>query len=94
MSLAMFSLPARFVCLSLLLWRGLYKDLEMIVMVMVASFSLIIVVAVSMLQGTNYAITASDIASGFRFAMPAEGAFLALGACPSNERLAHGLRCG
>jgi hypothetical protein len=35
-------------------------------------------VAVLMLQGTPYAIAASDIASGFRFAMPAEGAFLAL----------------
>lgn len=67
-----------FIVLSILLWRGLYRDLEKMVMTLVASFSLIVVASLVLLQGTPYAVTAADIASGFRFAMPADGAFVAL----------------
>jgi hypothetical protein len=67
-----------FLLMSLLLWRGLYEDLETMVLVLVASFSLVVIGSVLMLQGTSYAINGAEIASGFRFAMPADGAFVAL----------------
>ncbi|MFC4312437.1 Nramp family divalent metal transporter [Steroidobacter flavus] len=67
-----------FVVLSILLWRGLYKDLEKMVMTLVASFSLVVVTSLLLLQGTPYAITAPEIVSGFGFALPADGAFVAL----------------
>ena len=67
-----------FLAMSVLLWRGLYGDLEKMVSVLVATFSLVVVGSVLALQGTSYAISSAQIASGFRFAMPAEGAFVAL----------------
>jgi Mn2+/Fe2+ NRAMP family transporter len=69
---------AAFLLMVLLLWRGLYRDLETMVMVMVAVFSLIVVGCLLMLSGTQYAISAAELASGFRFAMPESGAFVAL----------------
>ncbi|MCY3664041.1 MAG: Nramp family divalent metal transporter, partial [Gemmatimonadetes bacterium] len=67
-----------FLAMSVLLWRGLYGDLEKMVSVLVATFSLVVIGSVLALQGTSYAISSEQIASGFRFAMPAEGAFVAL----------------
>ena len=64
--------------LSVLLWRGLYDDLEKMVTFLVAAFSLIVIGSVLMLQGTEHAITSAQLLSGFTFAMPAEGAFVAL----------------
>jgi len=61
-----------------LLWRGVYEDLETMVSLLVASFSLIVIGSVLALQGTSFAMSSADIASGFRFAMPPEGAFVAL----------------
>jgi hypothetical protein len=45
---------------------------------LVASFSLIVIGSVLVLQGTDYAISRAELLSGFRFEMPAEGAFIAL----------------
>lgn len=67
-----------FLVMSILLWRGLYHDLEMMVTVLVSTFSLVVIGSVLALQGTSYAIDGEQIASGFRFAMPSEGAFVAL----------------
>ncbi len=67
-----------FVVLSVLLYRGLYEDLEKMVAGLVASFSLIVIGSVLVLQGTDYAISRAELLSGFRFEMPAEGAFIAL----------------
>ncbi len=67
-----------FLVMSVLLWRGLYNDLETMVTVLVATFSLVVIGSVLALQGTQYAIDGAQIASGFRFEMPAEGAFVAL----------------
>ena len=67
-----------FVVLSLLLYRGLYQDLEKMVTGLVATFSLIVIGSVLVLQGTDYSISGSELASGFGFEMPAGGAFVAL----------------
>ena len=67
-----------FLLMSLLLYRGLYQDLEKIVLGLVATFSLTVVGAVLIMQGTPYAISGADLLSGFRFTLPAEGAFVAL----------------
>ena len=67
-----------FVVLSLLLYRGLYEDLEKMVTGLVATFSLIVIGSVLVLQGTDYSISGSELASGFGFEMPAGGAFVAL----------------
>ncbi len=66
------------ILLFFLLWRGLYDDLEKMVTFLVAAFSLIVIGSVLMLQGTEHSITGSQLMSGFRFDMPAEGAFVAL----------------
>ena len=67
-----------FLFMSALLYRGLYADLEKMISFLVASFSLIVIGSVLVLQGTPYAFSGSDLLSGFRFAMPPEGAFVAL----------------
>ena len=67
-----------FLAMSALLWRGLYGDMEMMVSILVTTFSLVVIGSVLALQGTGYAISSAQIASGFRFEMPAEGAFVAL----------------
>jgi manganese transport protein len=67
-----------FLAMSVLLYRGLYQDLEKMITVLVASFSLVVIGCVLAMQGTAQAITASDLSSGFGFVMPPEGAFVAL----------------
>ena len=67
-----------FALLGVLLYRGLYEDLEKMVSFLVAAFSLVVIFCVLALQGTEHAITGAQIASGLRFAMPVEGAFTAL----------------
>jgi Mn2+/Fe2+ NRAMP family transporter len=69
---------AIFLAMSVLLYRGLYNDLEKMVSFLVASFSLIVIGSVLLLQGTPYAFSGKDLLSGFRFTMPPEGAFVAL----------------
>jgi manganese transport protein len=61
-----------------LLWRGLYQDLEKMVTVLVAAFSLVVIGCLVVLQGTPHAMDLTEIASGFTFAMPPDGAFIAL----------------
>lgn len=67
-----------FLAMSFLLYRGLYQDLEKMVLLLVTSFSLVVIGSVLLLQGTTYAISGENLLSGFRFAMPAEGAFVAM----------------
>ena len=67
-----------FLGMSVLLWRGLYNDLEIMVSALVATFSLVVIGSVMALQGTDYTISSAQIAAGFRFEMPSEGAFVAL----------------
>jgi manganese transport protein len=69
---------AVFVMVAGLLWRGVYEDLEKMVTILVAVFSLIVIGSLVALQSTPNAMSTAEIASGFRFAMPADGAFVAL----------------
>ena len=61
-----------------LLWRGIYQDLEKMVTVIVALFSLVVIGSLLFLQGTTYAFSSSDLAAGFTFHMPPQGAFVAM----------------
>lgn len=67
-----------FALVVLLLWRGLYGDLEKMVTVLVAAFSLVVIGCLLVLQATPHAVTMAELASGFTFAMPPDGAFVAL----------------
>ena len=67
-----------FLLMSVLLYRGLYKDLEKMISLLVASFSLIVIGSSIFLLRTPYAFTTSELMSGFRFTLPPEGAFVAL----------------
>ncbi|MDA8227291.1 MAG: Nramp family divalent metal transporter [Desulfitobacterium hafniense] len=63
----------------ILLYRGIYGDLEKIVVTMVVGFSLITTfLAFIGLQFTPYPVTGADIASGLSFKFPAAGVAVAL----------------
>ncbi len=64
--------------MAILLWRGLYEDLEKMVTILVAAFSVIVIASLLVLQGTEYAIQTADLISGFQFELPPSGAFVAL----------------
>lgn len=62
-----------------LLYRGIYDDLEKIVVFMVVAFSLITtLLAFIGLQWTPYPVSAAEIASGLTFGFPAAGVAVAL----------------
>ena len=67
-----------FALVVVLLWRGIYQDLEKMVTVLVALFSLVVIGSLLFLQGTIYAFSSSDLAAGFTFHMPPQGAFVAM----------------
>lgn len=52
-----------------LLWRGLYQHLEKVVMTLVATFSASIAVAVVLIQGTGYRISAEELSAGLTFSL-------------------------
>ncbi|MCA9264415.1 MAG: Nramp family divalent metal transporter [Planctomycetales bacterium] len=52
-----------------LLWRDSYEELEHLITVMVGAFSLTSLVAIVMIQRTEYAISWSELASGMTFSM-------------------------
>jgi hypothetical protein len=62
----------------ILLYRGIYSDIEIIVVLMVISFSLgTAFLAFVGLQYTPYPVTAADFASGLNFHLPAAGVAVA-----------------
>lgn len=64
-----------------MLWGGAYNQLETLVTVLVAGFSLSVGVGVLLIQGTDYRISAADIASGLEFSLspePRAGAYAVL----------------
>jgi manganese transport protein len=68
-----------FVAVGLILWWGFYNVIENLVTALVASFSFVVLVSAILTQGTPYAFSMADIASGFRFEIPAGGGAIALG---------------
>tara|TARA_B100001094_G_scaffold329032_1_gene390889 strand:- start:80 stop:1417 length:1338 start_codon:yes stop_codon:yes gene_type:complete len=67
-----------FVLVAALLWRGIYEELEKMVTILVAFFSLVVIGSLIFLQDTSYAFSTLDLMSGFSFEMPTQGAFVAL----------------
>ena len=61
-----------------ILGSGAYGRFEKIMLVMVMSFTFATIVSAILMQGTEFAATANDIASGFRFDFPLEYAALAI----------------
>jgi len=52
-----------------LLWQGWYRQLELLVMILVGAFSVSVGVAVFLIQGTPYHISADDLLSGLTFSL-------------------------
>lgn len=64
-----------------MLWGGAYGQLEALVAILVAGFSISVGVGVLLIQGTEYRISAAEIASGFTFSLgsePRAGAYAVL----------------
>jgi Mn2+/Fe2+ NRAMP family transporter len=55
-----------------LLARGIYRHLELIVMVLVGIFSISLLIGVGLIQGTPYRFTADDVLSGLTFSFGAD----------------------
>lgn len=63
------------------LWRGVYDHLEKLVALLVAGFSISVGVGVLLIQGTEFRISAADVASGLNFSLgpePRAGAYAVL----------------
>jgi Mn2+/Fe2+ NRAMP family transporter len=58
-----------FLVVAALLWRGLYGELEKLVALLVTGFSLSVVLALFLVQGTPFRISAGDIFSGLTFSL-------------------------
>ena len=59
------------------LWKGLYRHLEKAIVTLVVGFSLSVLVALVMLQGTDYALHGGEILSGLTFSLGDESPRLA-----------------
>lgn len=72
--------PLVAISVSLLVFRGYYKPIEKISLVMIGAFTVLTLVSVFMLQKTEFAVSWSDIGSGLTFELPAIYVAVALGA--------------
>lgn len=61
---------------SLLVSSERYRMIERLCILMVASFTVTTLISVASLQWTDYAVTGSQLVSGLKFQLPAEGAVL------------------
>ena len=52
-----------------LMWKGIYSHFEKIVIILVIGFSVTVLIGLGMLQGTEYRISGSDVASGLSFSL-------------------------
>jgi Mn2+/Fe2+ NRAMP family transporter len=51
------------------LWRGIYRDMEKLIAVLVLGFSLAVVMALFLIQGTEFRITGEQLLSGLSFSL-------------------------
>lgn len=58
-----------FVATLILLWHGVYAELEKLVALLVVGFSFSVIVALLLLQGTSYRVTGPELASGLKFSL-------------------------
>lgn len=66
-----------FLLVGAILWRGAYDDIEKVIGIMVACFSLSVIIAVALLQQTDARVRAEDIAVGLEFSFGAKSPGLA-----------------
>ena len=52
-----------------LMWKGIYSHFEKMIIGLVITFSVIVLIGLYMLQGTDYRITGADMVSGFTFSL-------------------------
>jgi Mn2+/Fe2+ NRAMP family transporter len=52
-----------------LLWQGWYRQLELLVMILVGGFSISVAVGVFLIQGTPFRISADEVLSGLSFSL-------------------------
>ncbi len=52
-----------------LLWQGWYRNLEMLVMILVGAFSVSVAVGIFLIQGTEYRISLDEIKTGLSFSL-------------------------
>lgn len=72
--------PIVAISVSLLVFRGYYRPIEKISLVMIGAFTVLTLVSVFMLQKTEFAVSWADIGSGLTFELPAIYVSVALGA--------------
>lgn len=58
-----------FLVVAVILWHGLYGELEKLVTFLVVGFSLSVVVALFLVQGTSFRISGSEVLSGLTFSL-------------------------
>ena len=68
------------IVVSLMIYRGSYRPIERISLVLIGLFTLLTLVSVGALQFTPLQISTGDILSGLRFELPAETVIVAIGA--------------
>jgi manganese transport protein len=68
------------IVVALLIFRGRYKTLEKVSIVLIGLFTLLTIASIVMLQGTEYAIQGGDILSGLKFTLPQAALLAAVGA--------------
>ena len=68
-----------FLVVGLILWWGFYDVMEPLVTGLVASFSLVVLISVFLVQGTPYHFGMQDVAMGLKFKIPPGGGAIALG---------------
>ncbi len=67
-----------FIVTALVLYRGIYRQLESFVTFLVAGFSLSVLVSVILVQGTPHRILLSDVMEGLSFHLPEGAAYAAI----------------
>ncbi|NQV28624.1 MAG: Nramp family divalent metal transporter [Rhodopirellula sp.] len=55
-----------------ILWRGVYAEMEKLIMVLVLGFSVSVVIGMFLIQGTEFHISMSDLAKGMTFSLGEE----------------------
>lgn len=56
-----------------ILWRGVYAEMEKLIMILVLGFSISVVVGMFLIQGTEFQISMSDLTKGMSFSLGEDG---------------------
>ena len=67
-----------FASVTVVLWRGYYKDIEGLVIALVGGFSLAMLICLFLLQGTKYHVTSSAFFTGLTSGIPEGGMLVAI----------------